>query len=399
MVRKLRAALCTTLLPLASAIGIEHAKLFRRETVTLGGKEVLSGVVLLRGDYHLAPGGSADCDFGVTVAQGDCFTAAAQIAMAAGKTIFQNTLQTGSGDGCMDGGWGQVPQGCSVRAGDWAAQFKSGPYQIKGCVHQLYQLVCTGLAADANPVITPDQVEQTPGGPLLLDSVAPFYAWIRNAESDQYLARSDIDLSLRMFGDHKLSKKERGASHWLVTRCGKYPVQFCIQPRDSAMLQKYKKTKIGDQSFKIYMRDNIAEPNIEFRNISRDHASVWYIQHKIDDVNAGENMVYVKNLGTSRFLTLDVDGTVRMTAGLTTTQNNLRKEWTFERLTFDKVWYYDGPPRNGTNGTNLTTVTNISQVNANETQYMKYYIVWKTKDIWMGPKFVNVTTTTPTPGR
>jgi len=48
----------------------------------------------------------------------------------------------------MDGGWGQVPQGCSAQSGgDWAAHFKSGPFQREGCVNNIYQLVCTGPEA------------------------------------------------------------------------------------------------------------------------------------------------------------------------------------------------------------------------------------------------------------
>jgi len=52
-------------------------------------------------------------------------------------------LQVGSGGSCNDGGWGQVPTGCSVQSGgDWAAHYKTGSPQPSGCVHQDYQLVC-----------------------------------------------------------------------------------------------------------------------------------------------------------------------------------------------------------------------------------------------------------------
>lgn len=44
----------------------------------------------------------------------------------------------------MDGGWGQVPRGCSVQTGgDGTAHYKTSGDTGDGCIHQHYQLVCT----------------------------------------------------------------------------------------------------------------------------------------------------------------------------------------------------------------------------------------------------------------
>ena len=98
------------------------------------------------GMWHLAPAGAHVCDFGTSASQGQCETAVADIAKAAGATPSR-TLQVGSGGACKDGGWGQVPVGCSAQSGgDWAPHYKTGGLRWvqADCVHSSYQLVCTG---------------------------------------------------------------------------------------------------------------------------------------------------------------------------------------------------------------------------------------------------------------
>lgn len=90
--------------------------------------------------YHLAPAGASRCDYGTTPPQNKCLEAANILATEAGKTMGRATLQVGSGGTCNDGGWGQVPSGCSVQsAGDWTAHFKTS---ASDCAHSAYQLVC-----------------------------------------------------------------------------------------------------------------------------------------------------------------------------------------------------------------------------------------------------------------
>jgi len=87
---------------------------------------------------HLAPPGSHTCDYGSPVSKAEC--------EEAGRSLRPNpkrTLQVGSGGKCLDGGWGQVPLGCSVQTGgDGAACYKSSGNTGKGCIHNMYQLVC-----------------------------------------------------------------------------------------------------------------------------------------------------------------------------------------------------------------------------------------------------------------
>jgi len=93
--------------------------------------------------FHLAPAGAHVCDYGVSVPQNECEAAAASLhSHSPGRQ-----LQVGSGGSCLDGGWGQVPFGCSIQSrGDWAAHFKTSGATQAGCVHEAYQLVCSGLS-------------------------------------------------------------------------------------------------------------------------------------------------------------------------------------------------------------------------------------------------------------
>jgi len=99
--------------------------------------------------WHLAPAGAPLCDSGKVASQAECSAANSELAKLAGKTPGR-TMVKGSGGKCMDGGWGQVPIGCSAQsAGDWAAHYKTGANsdgtELKvGCVASAYQLICSG---------------------------------------------------------------------------------------------------------------------------------------------------------------------------------------------------------------------------------------------------------------
>ena len=93
---------------------------------------------------HLAPPGANTCDYGSGV-QSNC-EAAAQIFAAEAGTTPGKSLKVGSGGTCNDGGWGQVPLGCSVQSGgDWTAHYKTDTDTGAGCIHEYYQLVCYGM--------------------------------------------------------------------------------------------------------------------------------------------------------------------------------------------------------------------------------------------------------------
>ena len=92
-------------------------------------------------DLHLAPPGSSTCDYGETVSKNECQASAALLLPNPGKN-----LRVGSGGGCLDGRWGQVPLGCSVQTGgDGAAHYKDNGDTGEGCIHKAYQLVCEGM--------------------------------------------------------------------------------------------------------------------------------------------------------------------------------------------------------------------------------------------------------------
>ena len=73
-----------------------------------------------------------------------------QLATSVGVTISPS-LKFGSGGSCLDGGWGQVPLGCSAQRHNggssvWNLHFKTSGDTGKGCIHQDFQLVCSGPA-------------------------------------------------------------------------------------------------------------------------------------------------------------------------------------------------------------------------------------------------------------
>ena len=90
-------------------------------------------------NMHLAQPGANSCDNG-TVVQSGC-EAAVQIFANEANKIPGRSMVVGSGGTCNDGGWGQVPLGCSVQSCtncDWTAHYKTGG---AGC-NKGYQLVC-----------------------------------------------------------------------------------------------------------------------------------------------------------------------------------------------------------------------------------------------------------------
>ena len=91
-------------------------------------------------DLHLAPPGSHKCDFGESVSKGGC--------EARGKVFMPNGpdgIAIGSGGSCLDGGWGQVPLGCSLQTvsnSGGTPHYKTSGDTGKGCIGNAYQLIC-----------------------------------------------------------------------------------------------------------------------------------------------------------------------------------------------------------------------------------------------------------------
>lgn len=109
--------------------------------------------------YHLAPAGSHKCDYGVSASAAECQAAA--LGLAANP---RRTLQTGSGGTCLDGGWGQVPLGCSAQTGgDNAAHYKTAGDTGSGCIHAAYQLVCKSEDCCSNELFHVQERRCVPG--------------------------------------------------------------------------------------------------------------------------------------------------------------------------------------------------------------------------------------------
>ena len=102
--------------------------------------------------YHLAPSGSHVCDYGVSVLQNECESAALQLTpRTPGRQMVVGEYVGELEKGCRDGGWGQVPIGCSVQSGgDWTAHYKTSGDTGAGCIHEHYQLVCSGPGISIN---------------------------------------------------------------------------------------------------------------------------------------------------------------------------------------------------------------------------------------------------------
>ena len=86
-----------------------------------------------------------------TVPQADC-AAAVQSLLPAGTTMGRN-LQVGDEGGCVEGGWGVVPHGCSAQSGgDWAPHFNTNG---STCPGNGYHLVCaTGALQHTDALYT-----------------------------------------------------------------------------------------------------------------------------------------------------------------------------------------------------------------------------------------------------
>ena len=98
-------------------------------------------------EWHLAPPGAHECDTGLVAQQSECEAAVAQLAASKGHTPALEWMIMGSGGSCEDRAWGQVPLGCSTKSGsDWTAHYKTSGGMPAGCIHQKYQLVCSGGA-------------------------------------------------------------------------------------------------------------------------------------------------------------------------------------------------------------------------------------------------------------
>ena len=94
--------------------------------------------------FHLSPGGSSKCDYGTSVGISGCENAVRTLAESASKKPGRS-LVVGAGGKCMDGGWGQVPSGCSAQSGgDWAPHYKTSGDTGERCIHTMYQLDCSG---------------------------------------------------------------------------------------------------------------------------------------------------------------------------------------------------------------------------------------------------------------
>lgn len=87
----------------------------------------------------MAPPGPHKCDFGESVSKNEC-AAACKVFMINPHTTLN--MQVGSGgQGCLDGGWGQVPLGCSLQQSGMP-HYKTSGNSVKGCIGNSYQLVC-----------------------------------------------------------------------------------------------------------------------------------------------------------------------------------------------------------------------------------------------------------------
>ena len=95
-------------------------------------------------EWHLAPPGSHQCDYGSVAPQDRCEAAVGTFAAMAGATPA-GLMAIGHGGGCLDGAWGQVPLGCSAQFGSWVGHYKTSGDTGAGCIHQHYRLVCSGF--------------------------------------------------------------------------------------------------------------------------------------------------------------------------------------------------------------------------------------------------------------
>ena len=93
--------------------------------------------------FHLAPGGSSECDYGTVVGKSECESAVRTLAKNAGK-FPSSSMVVGVGRTCGGYGWGHAPLGCSAQSGGgWAAHYKTDGDSGERCMRKMYQLVCS----------------------------------------------------------------------------------------------------------------------------------------------------------------------------------------------------------------------------------------------------------------
>ena len=86
----------------------------------------------------MAPPGSHKCDFGESVARHEC-EAASEVFMR--NNHPDKNMAVGSGGTCLDGGFGEVPLGCSLQHSG-RPHYKTSGDSGKDCISSGYQLVC-----------------------------------------------------------------------------------------------------------------------------------------------------------------------------------------------------------------------------------------------------------------
>lgn len=103
-------------------------------------------------EWHLAPVGSTTCDSGINASSGECEAIVKSLATK-NKHVPGRSMQFASEadlvEPCGEGGWGNVPIGCSSQTGgDWAAHYKTGGISTSVNCNRPpgYQLVCSGKA-------------------------------------------------------------------------------------------------------------------------------------------------------------------------------------------------------------------------------------------------------------
>lgn len=110
------------------------------------------------GNWHLAPPGDNICDYGEPAGVDECVTAATMLSRWRKKNPNFTPPQNGycgNGSGsqcgqkggvCGNGGWGDVPRGCSVRTGSHGGSDYKAHFKEKGvnCPTIQHQLVCSG---------------------------------------------------------------------------------------------------------------------------------------------------------------------------------------------------------------------------------------------------------------
>jgi len=103
--------------------------------------------------FHLAPAGSAECDYGVTTPPADCEDIVAAFFTGDVTGKMDRNIQTGRAGGACGGDdpWSSIPPGCSAQTGgDNTAHYRYD--EVEGPCDQFdpaYQLICTNWVPEA----------------------------------------------------------------------------------------------------------------------------------------------------------------------------------------------------------------------------------------------------------